>query len=88
LTPVAAVPGVKTLQIYVATTRERQSPSANVFTADRANALNFAKFTVSVPPNHKPGEVEMPTDRPDLQTSFAGGSDRNERRWGNGPADV
>jgi esterase/lipase superfamily enzyme len=71
LTPVAAAPGAKILQLYVATTRERQSPSENVFTANRANALNFARFSVSVPPNHKPGEVEMPTNPPDLQTSFA-----------------
>jgi esterase/lipase superfamily enzyme len=71
LTPVAIAPGVKTLQVYVATTRERQSPSENVFTANRANALNFAKFVISVPPNHKPGEIEMPTNPSDPQTSFA-----------------
>jgi len=65
LTPVAASPGVKTLQTYVATTRARESSSENVFTANRANALNFAKFTVSVPPNHKPGNLEMPTATPD-----------------------
>ncbi|WP_439370749.1 alpha/beta hydrolase [Bradyrhizobium sp. PMVTL-01] len=71
LTPVAIAPGVRTLQVYVATTRERQSRSENVFTADRANALNFAKFAISVPPNHKPGEIEMPTNPSDPQTSFA-----------------
>jgi esterase/lipase superfamily enzyme len=71
LTPVAIAPGVKTLQVYVATTRERQTPSENVFTANRANALNFAKFAVSVPPHHKPGEIEMPTTLSDPQTSFA-----------------
>lgn len=71
LTPVAIAPGAKTLQVYVATTRERQSASENVFTADRANALNFAKFAISVPPNHKPGEIEMPTNPTDPQTSFA-----------------
>ena len=71
LTPVAAAPGVKTMQVYVATTRERQSPSENVFTANRANALNFAKFVISVPPNHKPGDIELPTNPSDPQTSFA-----------------
>ena len=71
LTPVAAPPGVKALQIYVATTRERENPSENVFTANRAKALNFAKFAVSVPPNHKPGNIELPANPPDLQTSFA-----------------
>ena len=71
LTPVAASPGVKTLQIYVATTRERESPSENVFTANRASALNFAKFAVSIPPNHKSGNIEMPTAPSDPQSSFA-----------------
>jgi esterase/lipase superfamily enzyme len=71
LIPITAPPNVKTLQIYVATTRERQNPSENVFTANRASALNFAKFVVSIPPNHKSGNIELPTDPPDLQTSFA-----------------
>jgi len=71
LTPVAASSGEKTLQIYVATTREREISSGNVFTANRANALNFAKFVVSVPPNHKSGNVEMPTATPDPRSSFA-----------------
>jgi esterase/lipase superfamily enzyme len=71
LTPVAASPGVKTLQVYVATTRERESPSENVFTTNRASALNFAKFAVSIPPDHKSGNIEMPTPPPDSQSSFA-----------------
>ncbi len=71
LAPVAALPGAKTFPIYVATTRERESPSENAFTSNRANGLNFAKFVVSVPPGHKPGDVELPTAPPDLQTSFA-----------------
>ena len=67
----AASSGEKTLQIYVATTREREISSGNVFTANRANALNFAKFVVSVPPNHKSGNIEMPTATPDSRSSFA-----------------
>src|SRR5262245_12770177 len=71
LTPVAALPGDKPVQIYVATTRGRESPQANVFTADRVPALNFARFAVSVPPGHKPGMIELPGASPDPQTSFA-----------------
>ena len=71
LTPVTASSGEQTLQIYVATTREREISSGNVFTANRANALNFAKFVVSVPPNHKSGNIEMPTATPDPRSSFA-----------------
>src|SRR3984885_3175098 len=71
LTPVAASSGEKTLQIYVATTREREISSGNIFTANRSNTLNFAKFVVSVPPNHKSGDLEMPTATPDPKSSFA-----------------
>jgi esterase/lipase superfamily enzyme len=71
LTPVAALPGDKPVPIYVATTRDRESPQANVFTANRAPALNFAKFAVSVPPGHKPGTIELPANPPDPRTSFA-----------------
>ncbi|WFU75566.1 alpha/beta fold hydrolase [Bradyrhizobium sp. CB2312] len=71
MTPVARSRGSKTLQVYVATTRERDKSWANVFTANVANSLNFARFAVSVPPNHKPGEIEMPTNVPDPQSSFA-----------------
>ena len=71
LTPVVASGGGKTLKIYVATTREHEISSGNVFTANLANGLNFAKFTVSVPPNHKPGNIEMPTGIPDPASSFA-----------------
>src|ERR1700758_4723357 len=71
LTPVADSSGEKALQIYVATTRERETSSGNVFTANRADALNFAEFVVSVPPGHKSGNLEMPTATPDPRSSFA-----------------
>ena len=70
LAPVTGLPGAKTLPIYVATTRERESPSENVFTSNRANDLNFARFVVSVPPAHQPGNVELPSFPPNLQSSF------------------
>ena len=71
LVPVTALPGARTFPIYVATTRERESASENIFTTNRANELNFAKFVVSVPPSHVPGNLELPTPSPDPQTSFA-----------------
>jgi esterase/lipase superfamily enzyme len=43
----------------------------HAITANRANALNFAKFVGSVPPNQKSGNVEMPTAAPDPRSSFA-----------------
>ena len=71
LVPVAAAPGIKSSSIYVATTRKRDTPSENVFTAERANALNFAKFTIAIPPSHQPGNIEWPEGAPDPRVSFA-----------------
>jgi len=71
LQPVAVAPGIRTLPIYVATNRKRADPSGNVFTAESANALNFAKFTISIPPGHKTGNIEWPEGKSDPRVSFA-----------------
>ena len=72
LVPVTTTtPGIKTQPIYVATTRKRVSPSENVFTAERADTLNFAKFIVAIPPNHRLGNIEWPEGTPDSRVSFA-----------------
>src|SRR5262249_2861113 len=71
LVPVATTPGTKSTSIYVATTRKRDTPSQNVFTAERANSLNFAKFTIAIPPNHQLGNIEWPASAPDPRVSFA-----------------
>src|SRR4051794_9331995 len=71
LAPVAAIPGAKTLPIYVATTRKRAAPTENVFTAERSGTLNFARFVVTVPPNHQPGNIEWPRGTADPRVSFA-----------------
>jgi esterase/lipase superfamily enzyme len=56
--------------VYVATTRERAAPDENVFTTDRAARLNYAEFTISIPPGHKKGEIEWPGASPNPATSF------------------
>lgn len=71
LTPVAAATNAKVVQIYVATNRNRAKPAENVFTAERADVMSFAKFSVAIPPGHKPGEIEWPTGAPDPSVSFA-----------------
>ena len=71
LVPVATAPGTKSVSIYVATARKRGTPSENVFTAERANTLNFAKFTIAIPPNHQSGNIEWPEGAPDPRASFA-----------------
>ena len=71
LAPVGMTAGIKTIPIYVATTRKRAAPSENVFTTERANTLNFAKFVVGIPPNHQPGNIEWSNGAPDPRVSFA-----------------
>jgi esterase/lipase superfamily enzyme len=71
LTPVAAAAGSKPLSIYVATNRKRAAPSENVFTAERADTLNFAEFVVALPPEHRHGHIEWPEGTPDSRVSFA-----------------
>ena len=60
-----------TLHIYVAATRERASSSENVFHCELRRVLNFAKFVISVPRTHTPGNIEMPIATSDPQSSFA-----------------
>lgn len=62
LRPVADVtPATKKVKILVATTRERGSPDdPDAFTAKRAKQLNYAAVTVSIPTQHKVGEIEWP----------------------------
>jgi esterase/lipase superfamily enzyme len=71
LTPVASAPGVKLRPIYVATTRKRADPSDNVFTADSAGTLNYAKFVVGIPPDHRPGRIEWPDGKTNPSVNFA-----------------
>jgi len=55
--------GATAVPILVATTRERASePPGVMFSGDRARDLNYAEVTMSIPPNHKTGELEVGTD--------------------------
>ncbi len=60
----AKVPGTKTHEIFVATTRKVDSQPGTYFSGERSDHLNFARFAVSVPPAHKNGEVEWPSQHP------------------------
>ena len=71
LVPVASAPGMKTSRFTWRRLAKRANPSGNVFTADRANALNYAKFVVAVPPGHRTGNIEWPEGPPDARVSFA-----------------
>jgi esterase/lipase superfamily enzyme len=72
LDPVALPPGAKPISIFVATTRARESVEPQrMFGGDRSKTVDHAKVVVSVPPNHKSGEIEWPSRTPgDPQTNF------------------
>ena len=57
-------PGAVDHTLLVATTRERDERPGTLFNGDRATATDYAELTVSVPPNHKPGEIEWATTPP------------------------
>jgi esterase/lipase superfamily enzyme len=57
-------PGAVDHTLLVATTRERDERPGTLFSGDRATATDYAELTVSVPPNHKPGEIEWATTPP------------------------
>lgn len=72
LDPVALPAGAQAIPIYVATTRDRDNVQVDrMFNGERAREINHALLTVSVPPNHKAGEIEWPSRTPgDPQTNF------------------
>ena len=67
---VVDVPGARIVSMYVATSRERVAPGVNRFTDAPSQTLNFALYRVSIPPTHKPGQIEYPGDRPNPKTDF------------------
>jgi esterase/lipase superfamily enzyme len=66
----AQVAGARVVTVYVATSRQRAAPNENVFTNGRSTQMNYAQFTISVPPTHKAGNIEYPKSKPDPKTSF------------------
>lgn len=58
----AALPqGATVHRILVATTRERDADPSILFNGERESALSFAAIDVSVPPVHKTGQTERPS---------------------------
>jgi esterase/lipase superfamily enzyme len=62
--PVASVSGIRTREIFVMTTRERDANTAVLYSGKRSDTLNFASMSVSIPPNHVVGTLEMPDSLP------------------------
>ena len=69
--PVASVPGIRTREIFVMTTRERDTNRAVLYSGRRGDTLSFASMSVSIPPDHVIGTLERPGGLPpDPRESF------------------
>ncbi len=58
--PAPTIEGAKQVPILVATTRRMTDDIGILFTGERGRGLAYAAVDVSVPPVHRPGEVEWP----------------------------
>lgn len=56
--------------VYVATTRARSDDLSLPYSAERSQALNFARFDIGIPRTHVPGEVEKTGRTPDPARHF------------------
>jgi esterase/lipase superfamily enzyme len=65
LSPAAvSAPDATLHTLLVATTRERDPRPGTFFNGERSSSLDYATITISVPPKHVPGQVEMPAGPP------------------------
>ncbi len=62
-------PTTKHENIYVATTRQRDG-TAYGFNGLRTSELSYARYDISIPPEHEVGEIEWPKGPPDPATDF------------------
>lgn len=67
----AVVPGAEVLTIYVATTRQRDANDERAFTSGRASHVSYAEYRISIPPTHKPSNIEWPARQVDPGRHFA-----------------
>jgi esterase/lipase superfamily enzyme len=58
--------------LYSVTTRDRTEPGKNTFGVEKTLDPNYARFDISIPPNHKPTNIEWPKRKTvDPHTDFA-----------------
>lgn len=69
-TVTAVPPGARVVTIYVATPRVRD-PDTGFFLNRRAEQLNFAEFTISLPPGRANGTIQWPQGEADPSRTFA-----------------
>lgn len=63
-------PSAKMVTVYVATTRTPAPAGQLGYSAGRSPAMSFARYVISIPPNHKTAEIEWPKDKPDPAKHF------------------
>lgn len=64
------VTAAKSVTAYVVSTREREPGKTLAFGAGRAETPNYARFDISIPPDHQKGKIEWPSGKPDPQKNF------------------
>ncbi len=62
-------PAPKTERIFVATTRQRGETPYD-FNTLRTTELTYARYDISIPPNHEVGKIEWPKKEPNIATDF------------------
>ncbi|WP_206914803.1 alpha/beta hydrolase [Agrobacterium sp. OT33] len=67
----AISPDTKIVEVLSATNRTRMPGETEAFTAMRATQTSYNRLEVSLPPNHRAGEIEWPQSKPDPRRSFA-----------------
>lgn len=70
LNPVAGAGAAKLVTVYVATTRAPEPGAPARFTEQVAVAPAYVRYIVSIPPTHRPTEIEWPSGAPDPAKSF------------------
>lgn len=60
----APATGAVAEELLVATTRVRDEKGEAMFTGERSSGLDFADLEISIPPDHKAGEIEWPSPLP------------------------
>ncbi|MEK6204194.1 MAG: alpha/beta hydrolase, partial [Amylibacter sp.] len=59
----------KTQRVFVATTRQ-PSEKPYDFNTLRTSKLSYARYDISIPPNHEVGKIEWPKKKPNIATDF------------------
>ncbi|WP_298982179.1 alpha/beta hydrolase [uncultured Roseibium sp.] len=60
----APAPGARVTDIMIVTTRDKDATPDTYFGGERGQALGYAEASISVPPDHEPGQIEWPNSFP------------------------